>query len=88
MQAAECADKGNAFLVGACLAGSMPAYQVKAAALVASALLHAGLAGAKAAVIAPSASLCTATAYARGGAEASAIVDSTISCIKGKLGQF
>lgn len=82
-----CLDKNNPILTGMCLVATLPAVKVKAGGLMAEAVWESSVVATKAGAAVPLTALCTSKATAGRAAQASAIVDSTVSCIRSKLGQ-
>ncbi|KAK3926125.1 putative sugar kinase YeiI [Frankliniella fusca] len=83
----DCTQKASFPAVLACLAGSVPAMEIEAGALVGAAALRAAIAGSRAATLVPMAGLCATKATTGRAAQAAGIVDAAAQCIKDKLPQ-
>ena len=80
-----CLDNSNPIAAGVCLVSTLPAIKVKAAALAAEAVWRSTVVSVKISAAIPLGALCTSKVTAGRAAQATAIVNATVDCIRSKL---
>ena len=83
----ECLAKDDVPAIGLCLMTVLPKVKVEEAKIAAEAVVMAAKAGGEAAALVPLAAVCTAEATAARSAQASVIIDQTVTCIRSALAQ-